>query len=88
VNKLLVTGALGVVGRAVVERISRAPDVQVVGVARRAPDAGLVEALRGARTRCNGCAATSAMPLRRARCSRRIAMRRTSSTPRCTRSRS
>ena len=47
-NKLLVTGALGVVGRAVVERISARADVAVAGVARRAPDTGLVELLRGA----------------------------------------
>jgi nucleoside-diphosphate-sugar epimerase len=48
VNKVLVTGALGVIGRAVVERLSVRADVQVVGVARRAPDAGLAETLRGA----------------------------------------
>lgn len=47
-NKLLVTGALGVVGRAVVERFSARAGVGVVGLARRAPDAGFVEALRGA----------------------------------------
>jgi nucleoside-diphosphate-sugar epimerase len=46
--KLLVTGALGVIGRAVVERLSARADVQVVGLARRAPDAGLAESLRGA----------------------------------------
>jgi nucleoside-diphosphate-sugar epimerase len=48
VKKLLVTGGLGVIGRAVVERLSTRADVQVVGLARRAPDAGLVETLRGA----------------------------------------
>jgi nucleoside-diphosphate-sugar epimerase len=48
VTKLLVTGALGVVGRAVVERFSGRADVAVVGLARRAPDAGLVETLRSA----------------------------------------
>ena len=47
-KKLLVTGALGVIGREVVERLSARADVEVVGLARRAPDAGLVEALRGA----------------------------------------
>jgi nucleoside-diphosphate-sugar epimerase len=46
--KLLVTGALGVIGRAVVERFAARQDVRVVGLARRAPDAGLVESLRGA----------------------------------------
>jgi nucleoside-diphosphate-sugar epimerase len=48
VDKLLVTGALGVIGRAVVERLCARADLQVVGLARRAPDAGLVEALRAA----------------------------------------
>ncbi len=47
-NKLLVTGALGVIGRAAVERLSARADVEVVGLARRVPDAGLVEILRGA----------------------------------------
>jgi nucleoside-diphosphate-sugar epimerase len=47
--KLLVTGALGVIGRAVVERLARRSGVRVIGLARRAPDAGLVESLRGAR---------------------------------------
>jgi nucleoside-diphosphate-sugar epimerase len=51
VNKLLVTGALGVIGRAVVERFATRANVQVVGLARRAPDAGLVEALSGAPNR-------------------------------------
>jgi len=45
VNKLIVTGALGVIGRAVALRFAARPDVQVVGLARRAPDAGLVLAL-------------------------------------------
>jgi nucleoside-diphosphate-sugar epimerase len=48
-TKVLVAGALGVIGRAVVERLARRADVQVVGLARRAPDAGLVESLRGAK---------------------------------------
>ncbi|HKA14044.1 MAG TPA: NAD-dependent epimerase/dehydratase family protein [Myxococcota bacterium] len=56
-HKLLVTGALGVIGRAVVERLSARGDVEVVGLARRAPG------------------------------SHRIATRRTSSTPLCSRSR-
>jgi nucleoside-diphosphate-sugar epimerase len=47
-NKLLVTGALGVVGRAVAMRFAARDDVQVVALARRAPDAGLAEALRDA----------------------------------------
>jgi nucleoside-diphosphate-sugar epimerase len=47
-TKLLVAGALGVIGRAVVERLAQREGVQVVGLARRAPDAGLVESLRGA----------------------------------------
>lgn len=47
--KVLVAGALGVIGRAVVERLAARGDVQVVGLARRAPDAGLVDSLRGAR---------------------------------------
>jgi nucleoside-diphosphate-sugar epimerase len=46
--KLLVTGALGVIGRAVVERLAQREHVQVVGLARRAPDGGLVETLRSA----------------------------------------
>jgi nucleoside-diphosphate-sugar epimerase len=50
-NKLLVMGALGVVGRAVVERMAARADVQVVGLARRAPDEGLVDALRSAPNR-------------------------------------
>jgi nucleoside-diphosphate-sugar epimerase len=37
-KKLLVAGALGVVGRAVVEHFSERTDVEVVGLARRAPD--------------------------------------------------
>jgi nucleoside-diphosphate-sugar epimerase len=45
--KLLVAGALGVVGRAVVERISARAGAEVVALARRAPDSGLVESLRG-----------------------------------------
>jgi len=36
--KLLVIGALGVVGRAVMERFAARPDVQAVGLARREPD--------------------------------------------------
>ena len=47
-NKLLVTGALGVVGRAVALRFAARADVAVVALSRRAPDAGLVESLRGA----------------------------------------
>jgi nucleoside-diphosphate-sugar epimerase len=47
--KVLVAGALGVIGRAVVERLAQREDVRVVGLARRAPDAGLVESLRSAR---------------------------------------
>ena len=47
-NKLLVAGALGVIGRAVVLRLAAHGDVQVIGLARRAPDTGLVEQLRGA----------------------------------------
>lgn len=37
-SKLLVVGALGVVGRAVMERFAGRPDVQAVGLARRTPD--------------------------------------------------
>ena len=37
-KKLLVLGALGVVGRAVVEHFAGRPDMQVVGLARRTPD--------------------------------------------------
>lgn len=37
-GKLLVIGALGVVGRAVVERFAERDDIQIVGLARRAPD--------------------------------------------------
>lgn len=37
-DKLLVVGALGLVGRAVVERFADRPGLQVVGLARRAPD--------------------------------------------------
>jgi nucleoside-diphosphate-sugar epimerase len=48
-TKVLVTGALGVIGRAVVERLALREGVQVVGLARRAPDAGLVESLRNAK---------------------------------------
>jgi len=48
VRKLLVVGALGVVGRAVVERFAPRRDLQVVGLARRAPDVAL-QALQGAR---------------------------------------
>ena len=48
-SKLIVTGALGVVGRAVVERLSAKSEVQVVGVSRRAPDSGLLHALRDSR---------------------------------------
>jgi nucleoside-diphosphate-sugar epimerase len=47
-TKVLVAGALGVIGRAAVERLARRAGVEVVGLARRPPDAGLVEALRGA----------------------------------------
>ena len=45
--KVIVAGALGVVGRAVVSRLAARADVRVVGLARRAPDGGLLEALRG-----------------------------------------
>ncbi|HEY8122361.1 MAG TPA: NAD-dependent epimerase/dehydratase family protein [Myxococcota bacterium] len=48
-TKVLVAGALGVIGRAVVERLAAREGVRVVGLARRAPDAGLVESLRGAK---------------------------------------
>jgi len=48
-KKVIVTGALGVVGRAVVERLAACDDVEVVGLARRAPDEGFLQALRGAR---------------------------------------
>jgi nucleoside-diphosphate-sugar epimerase len=51
VNKLLVTGALGVVGRAVVERFAARADMAVIGLARRAPDEGLAESLRSAPNR-------------------------------------
>lgn len=47
-RKILVAGALGVVGRAVVERLAAKVEHRVVGLARRAPDAGLVEVLRAA----------------------------------------
>ena len=47
-QKVLVTGALGVIGRAVVERLAARKDVQVVGLARRAPDDALVDSLRDA----------------------------------------
>ena len=47
-KKVLVTGALGVIGRAVVERLAARADVRVIGLARRAPDAGLLESLRAA----------------------------------------
>ncbi len=46
--KVLITGALGVIGRAAVERLAARADVQVIGLARRGPDAGLVESLRAA----------------------------------------
>lgn len=36
--KLIVVGALGVVGRAVMERFAARPDMQAVGLARRTPD--------------------------------------------------
>jgi nucleoside-diphosphate-sugar epimerase len=48
-TKVLVTGALGVIGRAVVERLAARDGIQVVGLARRNPDAGLIESLRGAK---------------------------------------
>jgi nucleoside-diphosphate-sugar epimerase len=37
-NRLLVVGALGTVGRPIVEHVSALPDWQVVGLSRRAPD--------------------------------------------------
>lgn len=37
-TKVLIVGALGVVGRATMERFAGRPDLQVVGLARRAPD--------------------------------------------------
>ena len=37
-DKLLVVGALGLVGRAVIDRFSHRPGLQTVGLARRAPD--------------------------------------------------
>jgi nucleoside-diphosphate-sugar epimerase len=46
--KVLVAGALGVIGRAVVERLARRDGALVVGLARRAPDSGLVMSLRDA----------------------------------------
>ncbi len=48
-TKVLVAGALGVIGRAVIERLAAREGVSVVGLARRAPDAGLVDVLRGAK---------------------------------------
>ena len=39
--KVLIVGALGVVGRAAMERFAGRPDVQLVGLARRAPDFAL-----------------------------------------------
>lgn len=56
-RKAVVTGALGVVGRAVVERLARRPGWTIVGVARRAPDAGLVASLAKAPARVEwvGC---------------------------------
>ncbi|HEU4430283.1 MAG TPA: NAD-dependent epimerase/dehydratase family protein [Myxococcota bacterium] len=50
-TKALVTGALGVVGRAVVERLATREGVRVVGLARRAPDAALVASLASAAAR-------------------------------------
>jgi nucleoside-diphosphate-sugar epimerase len=47
--KVLITGALGVIGRAVALRLADRDGVQVVGLARRAPDAGLLESLERAR---------------------------------------
>lgn len=47
-TKVLVAGALGVIGRAVVERLARREGVEVVGLSRRAPDAGLLDSLRDA----------------------------------------
>ena len=44
-TKVVVTGALGVVGRAVVERLAASSEFQVVGVSRRAPDSGFLHAL-------------------------------------------
>ena len=48
-TKLLIAGALGVIGRAVVSRFASRDGVEVIGLARRAPDAGLVESLRQAK---------------------------------------
>jgi nucleoside-diphosphate-sugar epimerase len=47
-QKVVVTGALGVVGRAALERFAARGGLAVVGVSRRRPDAGLVESLRAA----------------------------------------
>jgi nucleoside-diphosphate-sugar epimerase len=47
-RKVIVTGALGVVGRAALERFAMRDDIAVVGVSRRAPDAGLAAFVREA----------------------------------------
>ncbi len=44
-SKVVIAGALGVVGRAVVERLADHGGIQIVAIARRGPDAGLVERL-------------------------------------------
>ena len=44
-SKVVIAGALGVVGRAVVERLADRGGIQIVAIARRGPDAGLVERL-------------------------------------------
>lgn len=66
-KKVVVTGALGVVGRAVVERLAQRPGWTIVALARRAPDPGLAASLEGAPARvewlrCDlrDCAATGA----------------------------
>ena len=56
-KKVIVTGALGVVGRAVVERLAQRAGWTIVGLARRAPDTGLRASLEGAPARIEwiGC---------------------------------
>jgi len=50
-TKILVTGALGVIGRAALECFAARESLRVVGLARRAPDHGLVDSLRSSRAR-------------------------------------